>query len=112
MSPLASLSSARNAGTLSSYKPTAIKLAAETAWNHGLVGHIGTTLLGSGLIVAMMAAVVLVRTGRVLAMNAASAASARRRRLTCFAIATVLMLAAVPWPGLANGRPLIRGLVD
>ncbi|MQA28363.1 MAG: hypothetical protein GEU82_00790 [Luteitalea sp.] len=57
---------------------------------------------------AMFAAVVLVRTGRVLAMNATSAVSARRRRLTCFALATVLMLAAIPWPGLANGRPLLR----
>jgi hypothetical protein len=56
----------------------------------------------------MFAAVVLVRTGRVLAMNAPSAASARKRRLTCFALATVLMLAAIPWPGLANGRPLLR----
>lgn len=56
----------------------------------------------------MVAAVVLVRAGRVLALNAASPASARRRRLTCFALATVLMLAAIPWPGLANGRPLLR----
>ena len=57
---------------------------------------------------AMFAAVVLVRMGRVLAMNARSAASARNRRLTCFAIATLLMLAAIPWPGLFNGRPLFR----
>jgi hypothetical protein len=57
----------------------------------------------------MAAAVVLVRTGRVLAMNAASADSARRRRLICFAVATLLMIAVTPWPGLANGRPLFRG---
>ena len=56
----------------------------------------------------MFAAVVLVRMGRVMAMNASSAAGARRRRLACFAVATVLMLAAMPWPGLANGRPLFR----
>jgi hypothetical protein len=57
---------------------------------------------------AMAVAVVLVRTGRVMAMNASSAASARTRRLVPFAIATVLMLAATPWPGLPNGRPLFR----
>jgi hypothetical protein len=56
----------------------------------------------------MFAAVVLVRMGRVMAMNASSAASARRRRLACFAIATALMLVAIPWPGFANGRPLFR----
>lgn len=58
----------------------------------------------------MVAAVILVRAGRVLAMNASSAKSARRRRLICFAVATVLMIAVTPWPGLANGRPLFRGL--
>jgi hypothetical protein len=57
---------------------------------------------------AMFAAVVLVRMGRVLAMNARSPTSARNRRLTCFAVATLLMLAAIPWPGLLNGRPLFR----
>jgi hypothetical protein len=57
----------------------------------------------------MFAAVVLVRMGRVLAMNAATADAARKRRLTCFAIATLLMIAVIPWPGLANGRPLLRG---
>jgi hypothetical protein len=57
---------------------------------------------------AMLAAVVLVRMGRVMALNAASPATARRRRLICFAIATVLMIAATPWSGLANGRPLFR----
>jgi hypothetical protein len=58
--------------------------------------------------IGMFAAVVLVRAGRVLAMNAGSAESARRRRLICFAVATVLMIAVIPWPGLAQGRPLFR----
>ena len=56
----------------------------------------------------MFAAVVLVRMGRVLAANAASPSTARKRRLTCFAIATLGMLLSIPWPGLANGRPLFR----
>jgi hypothetical protein len=56
----------------------------------------------------MFAAVVLVRMGRVLAANAATPAAARNRRLACFAIATLGMVVSIPWPGLANGRPLFR----
>ena len=56
----------------------------------------------------MFAAVVLVRVGRVLALNARSSAAARSRRVVCFALATLVMLAAIPWPGLAIGRPLFR----
>jgi hypothetical protein len=58
----------------------------------------------------MFVAVVLVRMGRVMALNARSAASARTRRLACFGVATLLIIAAIPWPGLANGRPLLRTL--
>ena len=57
---------------------------------------------------AMFAALVLVRVGRVLAMNARTPAASRRRRVTCFALATLVMLVAIPWPGMANGRPLFR----
>jgi hypothetical protein len=60
----------------------------------------------------MLAAVVLVRAGRVMALNAASPAAARRRRLICFATATILMIAATPWAGLANGRPFFRFPAD
>jgi hypothetical protein len=56
----------------------------------------------------MFAAVVLVRMGRVLAANAATPSAARNRRLACFAMATVGMVVSIPWPGLANGRPLFR----
>lgn len=56
----------------------------------------------------MFAAVILVRMGRVLAMNAGTPASARIRRLTCFALAVVVLVAATPWPGLSYGRPLFR----
>jgi hypothetical protein len=56
----------------------------------------------------MFVAVVLVRMGRVLAANAASPSAARTRRLACFALATTGMLLSIPWPGLANGRPLFR----
>ena len=56
----------------------------------------------------MFAAVILVRVGRIMAANAKDLALARTRRLVFFALATVVMLGSIPWPGLANGRPLFR----
>ncbi len=56
----------------------------------------------------MLAANVLVRVGRVLALNARTPESRRRRRLISFAITTLTIVAGIPWPGLANGRPLFR----
>jgi len=62
------------------------------------VEHISTMLL----------AVVLVHVGRVLGRRAASPASKRARLMLCFALATLLILAATPWPGMTAGRPLFR----
>jgi hypothetical protein len=59
-------------------------------------------------VAGMAVAFVLVRMGRVLAVNSASPATARNRRVMCFALATLAMVASIPWPGLANGRPLFR----
>jgi len=35
-------------------------------------------------------------------------AAKRKRLVICFGLATLLMLIATPWPGMANGRPLFR----
>ncbi len=59
-------------------------------------------------LLAMVSAVVLVRIGRVMAMTAKSTATRRRRRFISFALCTAVMIAGIPWPGLANGRPLFR----
>lgn len=56
----------------------------------------------------MIAAVVLVRTGRVLALTAKTSASRRERRLVFFALTTAAVVAGIPWPGLMVGRPLFR----
>lgn len=56
----------------------------------------------------MFAAVILAHAGRVLARRAATPESRRTRRLICFGLATVAMLMAIPWPGMASGRPLFR----
>jgi hypothetical protein len=47
----------------------------------------------------MAVALVAVRVGRVLAMGA---------DYICFGIAVLAMVAGVPWPGLADARPLFR----
>jgi len=59
-------------------------------------------------VAAMLGAAVLVRVGRVLALSAKTSQQRRRRRLVAFAITTVVMLAATPWPGLSYARPLFR----
>jgi hypothetical protein len=59
-------------------------------------------------IALMMAVVVLVRVGRVMALNAKTPSVRRSRRFLCFAAATTVMILGIPWPGLANGRPLFR----
>jgi hypothetical protein len=56
----------------------------------------------------MLAAVVLAHLGRVLARKAPNRPARRTRLLVCFGLATIAMIAATPWPGMANGRPLFR----
>ncbi len=51
---------------------------------------------------------VLVRVGRVLALNAKTTTARRRRRSIAFAAALIVMLIGIPWPGLEQGRPLFR----
>ena len=56
----------------------------------------------------MLFAVVIVHVGRVLARTARTPQSKRTRQIVCFSLATIAMIAATPWPGMANGRPLFR----
>lgn len=56
----------------------------------------------------MLVAVVLVHVGRVLGRKATTPRSKRTRLALCFGLATIAMVAATPWPGMANGRPLFR----
>ena len=56
----------------------------------------------------MIVAIALAHMGRVFVRKAASAASARTKSLIFFGIATVLLLAGTPWPGMRDSRPLFR----
>jgi FtsH-binding integral membrane protein len=55
-----------------------------------------------------LVAIVLVHVGRVLARTAKTPASRRVRQMVCFGLATVLIIVGIPWPGMPNGRPLLR----
>lgn len=59
-------------------------------------------------IASMLVAVVMVHVGRVLARKARTPGAKRTRLLICYGIATVVMLAGTPWPGMMSGRPLFR----
>ncbi len=56
----------------------------------------------------MFAAFILLRIGRIMAAHAKTTASRRNRRAVCFALATLTMMASIPWPGLPYGRALFR----
>jgi hypothetical protein len=74
----------------------------------GAMGSSGLRFWVVEHIALMLAAVVLVRVGRVLALGAKSASARRTRRLLFFALTTLAILVGIPWPGLENGRPLFR----
>jgi hypothetical protein len=59
-------------------------------------------------VLGMTTANVLVRIGRVKAINAKTSADRRKWRFRYFALTSLAILAFIPWPGLANGRPLFR----
>ena len=56
----------------------------------------------------MIVALVAVRVGRVFALGDKTTAARRNGRFLCFGVAVAAMIVGVPWPGLANGRPLFR----
>ena len=80
-----------------------------------ILNHFGASMRDPALrfyavehIASMMLAVILAHAGRVLARKAKSPAAKRSRLLVCMGLATLLMLAGMPWPGRPGGRPLFR----
>jgi hypothetical protein len=57
---------------------------------------------------AMFIAIALSHVGRVLARKAATTAAKRTRLLVTFGLATLLIVAGMPWPGRPGGRDLFR----
>lgn len=58
-------------------------------------------------VAGMFIAVVIAHIGRSLSRKAPTAAQKHRRALIWFAVSLLVLLAAIPWPFLAYGRPLL-----
>lgn len=78
-------------------------------------GHFGEAMQNPTLrfwavehVTMMVIAVVLAHVGRVLARKARTPQAKRTRLLICCGLATFLMFAGIPWPGMRAGRPLFR----
>lgn len=56
---------------------------------------------------AMIVAIVLIHVGRIVGKRSASP-NRYRTAAVLFALALVIMLAAIPWPFLGEARPLVR----
>ncbi len=56
----------------------------------------------------MLVALVLAHVGRVRIRRAADAARRHRTALIFFGLALLVLLAAIPWPGVPAARPLFR----
>lgn len=61
-------------------------------------------------VIVILVATVLVHIGRVQSQRAATDNLRHRRVWTTTLFALLLVCAAIPWPGLRYGRPLLRGL--
>ena len=68
----------------------------------------GLRFWGITHVAMMFVALVAVRVGRVFALGDRTSRARRNGRYICFGIAVRAMVAGVPWPGLANARPLFR----
>lgn len=80
-----------------------------------ILNHFGASMKDPALrfwavehVTTMMGAVILAHVGRVLARKAKAASAKRTRLLVCAGLATLLMVAGMPWPGRPGGRDLFR----
>jgi len=58
----------------------------------------------------MLVAIVLIHVGRARSKRAIDAIQKHKQAAIFFGLAILLMLVAVPWPGMAQARPLLPGL--
>jgi hypothetical protein len=59
-------------------------------------------------ITLMLVAVVVAHVGRVMVRKAPTPGARRTRMLVAYAVATLAIIIAIPWPGFRAGRPLFR----
>jgi hypothetical protein len=56
----------------------------------------------------MIVGLVLAHAGRVRTRKLTDAAARHKVAATCYILALLAILFSIPWPGMPNGRPLIR----
>jgi hypothetical protein len=76
---------------------------------------IGQTMASSGLrfwavehVFGMIVAIVLAHAGRARTKKVTDPVARHKVAAICFGLALVAILVSIPWPGMPNGRPLIR----
>jgi hypothetical protein len=60
-------------------------------------------------LIGMIIAVALAHIGTARVKKAKDAAQRHKNALLFYALALVIMLLSIPWPGMPAGRPLLRG---
>lgn len=73
----------------------------------GLMGGAQTRFFGLEHVIMMVVAVVVAHIGRVMVRRAETAPQKHRRTIIWLVITLVIIVAAIPWPGLPYGRPLL-----
>jgi hypothetical protein len=61
-------------------------------------------------IIGMIIAIALAHIGRARTKKLVDAPSRHKAALIFYALALVVMLGSIPWPGMPGGRPLFRGV--
>ena len=61
-------------------------------------------------LLGMIVAIALAHVGRTRSKKAATDGARFKSAVIFYGLALLIMLASIPWPGMAGGRPLIRGM--
>ncbi len=71
------------------------------------MGRPVSSFFSIGHVIGMVIAVVLAHIGRSLSRKAPTAIQKHRRAVIWYSLSLLVVLAAIPWPFLSYGRPLI-----
>ena len=81
-----------------SHSDTEVVLKGYKEWGDRVVEHLFGMIIGTGL----------AHVGRVKVLKATTDARKHTLAATFYGIALIVILASIPWPGMAAGRPVFR----
>lgn len=73
----------------------------------GLMGSTQTRFFSLEHVIMMVVAIIVAHVGRVMVRRAETAPQKHRRTIIWLVIVLFIIAAAIPWPGLPYGRPLL-----